>query len=1202
MKKRLTSLFLVFTILSFLILPIVPEIHITNKVSAYDLDPENEVYYRCYSKSPSLTCIDYTNANFDYENHTVISLNNTIPNILFRPKEDELSFNVKQTVDAASYYTNQKDAFDSFWSDPNEFNPNAIGCPSKRTRALDNLGYHYLLIEDDFSNQRLSQRFVDVNGRMTAPYFIMCLYKALNINLYETFIFETNNIRNDIWDPDIYTTFVYVANSNINKYWSKFINDHPINYDIYDNNNVYGTTVQKQLTWADVIVATAEFIDYYGEPVISKKEEYMLLQVYGNDIPNYLTKQQIDAWSYLKCRGILPENDSDIDYTQYISFDDMMDIILRVSDEKYRFNFKDVQIVTSLEDALIEKGCYETTTNIEYVPDVRLSDASIKNINPDRYDFLIEIDTNTTFKNPTTGTITNSLFIADSTSNTDKAIPGSTYHGIVRNKYYHFSIPVSEARYRNVYYINTKDENDNPSYIELNCNSFQGGIFSGYTPRTRNILYSTNYKFQDIMPESLYFDSTRESAGEQFLHAASTLTYECTINSEYINVPESIKLINNAFPNNKIDDNNVATEVQMSVGAPGETRSAIKINMRVQDNVTTEHLERSILRYIVYKYTETQFNKDCILNIHGDELYLDVEDLKSTGTIVGYDLLRDKKVLYIYTKESDIIIVDGKNNVIHKGNTYIRFNDNDILYRMTDDNKLQVNFVALYGLKDVVFDIVPTTSNDGYTVRITDNKFTFKQSDSSALSKSYNFIVSKNMNGDNVAEYKRYTYNKNTGQKLFYNDKTIEMFMPLTTLLGYTNYSDFQADAGNIVVDEVLVPLSMNNPMGNYLLYQNYEKSGVLNEYILFMYPKGTVKLSDKKADVELSDLFYFMPENLDNYDYQLFKLSDIPKTEDSQSFVKNIDNVGWCLVANTCGNTTQNIPSKVQDYVEGKILSPMIYVADTNYSATLYTLNYNTSDNINWKDLNFDNYDGGTMTPAATCLQSLFTDPRLVTTINTQTISSLKVKRIFYGTLAADITKNGVVSLFADRNLKINSDGKFRALSINKYRDKNTKNIYRYSGNYMLIYDGMKVVINSLLKPETVEINRSEKELEEFFSQFDDITFSNFIKNLDNGMSIAYYIMTRVVPMIISTLLTILLLFSFISDIKIVQIFCEKVVDPVWLITFGNYNIQTMNTRVLIFSLIGALTIMGIIQAGNLELIITWLIKCFYALRRMFV
>ena len=94
-----------------------------------------------------------------------------------------------------------------------------------------------------------------------------------------------------------------------------------------------------------------------------------------------------------------------------------------------------------------------------------------------------------------------------------------------------------------------------------------------------------------------------------------------------------------------------------------------------------------------------------------------------------------------------------------------------------------------------------------------------------------------------------------------------------------------------------------------------------------------------------------------------------------------------------------------------------------------------------------------------------------------------------------------------------------------------------------------------------------------------------------DEGLTWLIVFIFEVIPLLGMICVVILLGFSFISQMKIVQLFADKVVDPVKILTLGRSNMTTWTfRRGFVFMLI-AFTAFALMFSGNIITIIHWCI-----------
>ena len=1095
---------------------------------------------------------DYYNYYFfnkaEFSSYRVVLLNYTDSDSYFKPKYYELDIPNKDILELPN---GSKIRLDYSLTDMHQTPVNKEDITT--TRALEKLGYDYLLYRDSRDSKvRGDKNPIDV------PYFIMNIYKALGKNIYD-FYYMFNNDTGDM--------FTYISRTNVDNYWAMFLNDHPINVDVYNDYNVESTIDTPTLTVADAILILAEMLDFYGEPVISEQEENMLLQVYAADAPTDLGDRYKDAWSYLKCRGIIGEKE--YSYSSNITFDEMMELILRAADKDSRTNFKEVQITTSLESSFIQQGYFSQSVDIENVPDVQPESVSYDFSNVNRIDFLVETNYDIQFRFSDTGKLNRSIFISDGPNHYDEPIKGSVYEGIVDNRFYHFSVPYSELQGVNKLYINSNKGGDTP--LNYTLPTATGGVYSDYKVSDSYVTYGNPISFSSAMPSSMYCDLDRKVSNVRTIQAASkNVNLVANFDTEVVDIEKSGDVIKSKFNGTITKGDGNKFTVTVPADSPNKYISS--------KNDYASIIGRSLVIKDEYVY-KSSIATESIIQLTGEGLLVDLNAIKDAKLIKGFKAVPDEESLIIYTNNNDIVIVDDKNNTIQCGNTYLQLREAVPLF-IAKNGSYTVDFRALFGLRDVGFTITPGST--GMTVKFYDNAV-----------------------NNGVHRVGQYTY-LTTEQTTPYTDSVTAGKINNSSTNLVVEYADDGA-----TIQEAYLPMVSNNPFGNYILYGVYNTSKAIEEYYIIRFsPKDINNRGNQSGvDMKVEDIFWYKPEKInDNYAISIQRVSS--STQNSLGF-KHIDGVGWCYTLKKT-NDVSSMSNYFQSYrnTSSSDFLPFSVMANVDVSnvSTSMLLNYNYN-YLGKETLSMQKPTTKSLSnvvPAPIALQSWFTNPKLVPTLSMDTVidygSSSKMPYVYYGTMNVSVNKDSkslVMKLSNDEfDISTNTSDNSTLIGINRVSkgSVNPDTSYRNPGAYSIVNKDFAVTFNT---PSVNDASRNEKliALQEFFDQFKEITFKDFIQGLDNMMSILYYVMTRVVPLIILCLLVLVLLLSMVADIKIVQLFCEKVFDPVYIITFGHFNIQTINNRHLILSLIIALTLMGIIQAGNLEKIIMWAIEWFYAI-----
>lgn len=1132
-------------------------------VNNYNTDSFN-TYYNYYYENES-----------KYDEVDLVSLNNLDKDAFWRPKYEDLSLPLQEHIQMKDKNVLMKtNGFDVGWSSVDKTNVDT-------SRALENLGYDFLLYKETVSNTGEGtwdskvrdysynvNRETGYNKPITAPYFIMNIYKALGMDLYDVY-FQ--------YKEDVPEAGAYVTRTNPDSYWKLFLNDHPIDYDVYNNVDVEDTTVSRILSTSDAITILAQMLDFYGEPVISKQEEYLLLQVYGNDVPATLTDTQKTAWSYLKSRGIIPEGE--LDYNKSLSFTDMMDLLMRAGDKDSRTNFKEIQITTDLDDSFIQKGYYQAN-NVELNTRPKISpiESTISFASATRYDFLIEMDDSISFRFKDTQKLNTSIFISKGPMYSDSPITGSIYNGIVEGRYYHFSVPISELQGVNTLYVNSSKTEDSPANYHIPISTGKiGGVYSehGEPDAEDSIVFKEPNPFQTSMPESYYVDSNRRNLGNIKIASAAghdfTATY--TFPTEMLDKEASItslKSITGAFIN-KAEISSDGERLIVEIASDGFRVSSDDVAARLV-----------LLDQYVYKSSDTT----AILGLTGDNLLVSLKEIKASGLVTGYKVEANKDTLVIYTKDKDIVLVNNKNKIIQKGNTYLQVREGPLLFTQSSQDKEDyfVDFRALYGSKGFGFNMSTDSSTGKLVVTFYDNTL----AESSTTNKYYR------INNE-------YTY-FSTKQYLPYNITNIGDTKTKALDILYKMKSSASADKGDDV-EQAYLPFSSSNVLGNYIIYGEYSSdTGSEKYYLVKITPRGILS-SNVVNEGDYKSMFLNHPKEIKNTQYRV----DVIKLDSASKKygIQQLPGVGWVYPLREITNDHAGRKTFMSEYRQGNRLLPFA-ISYEDRIPKVYNFNINYFSDVMTRDL-VEPKVGGTYSPipAAISIQSWFTDEEFVPTISKSTLvgktKDSKMPLLYYGTLSVKVntsnssltTEIGGLNLQNYLNdLKINGMNVIEKSGIN----------YKDPGLYFITATDFDVDLSTTKSVvEETEIDRKAAELQAFFDKYENITLMDFIYGVDNSMSILYYIVTRVVPLLILCLLTLMLMISMVADMRLVQLFCTRVFDPVKILTFGNHNIMTVRNKYFVLSLIGALTLMGIIQAGNLEKIIMFFVRTYYAIMMFF-
>ena len=120
------------------------------------------------------------------------------------------------------------------------------------------------------------------------------------------------------------------------------------------------------------------------------------------------------------------------------------------------------------------------------------------------------------------------------------------------------------------------------------------------------------------------------------------------------------------------------------------------------------------------------------------------------------------------------------------------------------------------------------------------------------------------------------------------------------------------------------------------------------------------------------------------------------------------------------------------------------------------------------------------------------------------------------------------------------------------------------------------------------------EVEIDDYYTNpledwLDGLGTSDLITKIDEGASFLIIFAFKVMPIIGIILMTILIGFSFIGDIKLVQTLCDKFIDPVRILTFGGRSIHNWSWKRVLVPCVILYIAFALFLNGNLIRIIMW-------------
>ena len=1098
-------------------------------------------YNNCYNEYNNYYYIN--DEEFDYVD--LYSANNSDPTAFYRPKYEDLLIDLEQNLQLQ--YRDKKinrNGFDADYS-------NIDKSDKPTSRGLEILGYDYLLYKDSVNP---AER-IRVDGQpVTAPQLIMDMYKALNKELYDVY-FEYQKNQSKF--------MAYISRTNVDNYWKMFMNDHPVDYLVYNDYNVDSASSIK-LTGEDAIIIIAQMLDFYGEPVISKKEEYILLQHYGNDVPVGLSAQGIEAWSYLKCRGIIGQRE--LDYSQDLSFNDMIDLLMRVKDKDSRFNFKEVGITTDLSQEYVDAGYYESNVQIDTQPYTEPVAVEYDYASATRYDYLIEVNDSIMFKSSTTGTPNKGIFISKGYNANSDPIPGSVYHGLVDNKYYHFSVPINNVTDTEPLYINSTKSTDYP--LNYMLPTAAGGVYTSYTDENGCIKYTQVISFNGVNADISYVDLDRRRSGYMEVSAQTQAANMRFTVTDAIDIDATKNAVTQKGYTFTLSDN----KKEFVIRVP-------------KYNNNSKYMVQSLIKYKSNVYTSDSKGVNAILSLTGDNLLVPVSTLKKLGIIKGYDFIPQNSTLVLYSNDRGLTVVDNEHHVIQKGSLYLQIKETQSLYTKRN-GEFYVDFRAVYGTNKGVFQL--SRSNGSVKVTVFE----------SATIKNKETLAGDSLNGTNLGTIVRNTNGVGKYVSTFIKHR-----------IAYKDNGEYWPVGKqiNVLYDpktkEYFLPFASANPLSNYILYGEYDGITASEKYYLVVFHNPEASTGKPyKIERELDSMFWCYPTNVkDHYSYSVFQI-DASKT----TTIKDIHGIGYCFKLDTL--TESNVNNYWNNYRNQSKLMPYAILKPTSGSPYLLNFNRNYYAKNSYDSVgNVFTGDWSMAKLAPVGVPAWFTIPEV--RVGLQDFKSVKesvnkgTSYVYLGTERI-VNKNGKLVTQHTNKDWTNSNAIKQILGVNYVLPSPSAGFSYTSPNfYSILLTDLAITLSSTKQDDSEDLLKLDLEaIRDFFKNFEDITLLDFVKVMDNYLSIAYYLLTRAIPLIIMSLIVIIMILAAVSDIKIVQLFSDKVLDLVKLLTLGRYNIYTIRQRNIFIGLIIALALMGIIQNGVLEKIIVWILDWYFTISDRFI
>ena len=1184
----------------------------------------------------------------------IYSINNAIKECYYKPLAEEVP-NLDEVI--------AQQGFDNVYSGFfNLNNADSYKPQSYQSRALEILGYDCLLNSESCSygyptdengnedttkqQQFLYKAEVISEKAVTKKTAVMNIYKALGMELVDMKAWfvpvEYSEYRSTPVvlnlpgyfkgiDTERGRTAVFVTRSNVQRYMDKAYADLGL-----DLTGIYG---DMKLSCEDFIILVADMMHFYGEPVIPNTEVNAMLQVYGQDVPTYLSPAGINAYVYLKVRGCL--NDEFMDFTGDITRAQMLDVLMCVADKDSRSTFKDIDITVDIGTDLIAEGWFPKDVTIVDGKDALAITTSYDYSKVDYYDYYIKKDKWTTFIRYDNTIDGSGIYVPAYRNNGVYAVPGQRYMGVEKDdkgvEYYHIQIPMNNEAYRNAIKDSSYGNN---------------GTFDGYILAT--VSYNVRNRKMMAIPfgGGIYSVDERASAGNtlNFKRVSFTKddTFEESVDKErrqrsIIEQQEVAKNEESRIPVlSDIADLFRPIEVYAAQGDGNEVMVKVVLDYA---STITEMVERA--DWTVDKSKLETENKiivtlpsedvdDMLANVERDMSKLtNVKAYSAIATItdelmVSYDQFVENGALYsdgstpvavddvltVYSKYGEIKL-NNRTKEIVVGNTLYQLADSSTVLFKESSGRLLIDFRAVYGWSVDYADINVVGNGASYSINVEDKE--------------------------------------NPGVSVQLADIAVKLPKSFYTSDG----QELAAVVKKGVVNNTPCLMSLANYcLANWVIYQGVNESGEPVDACFVYYPKEALGLMDDpdaedklKADAEEMTRLLGYRLDSDRWVVRKFELQrDNNYDDDESNIAEAVSTKGMWQYHPTYGYI-YNLPDwsefTMEKYVNGEYILPISYSKSDN---CLYNANVNTfegcvygerpvagKDSEGYRstvDIKGNNGTKSTVKDISG-LKSYAAPAGIIsfmghTRVTYYPASSDIVKKsiaksiynvssgvirgtgssFYFGTSLlnqAEVEKNGDITVtldYVDQLQGGRADRNYTAEFVLQDSDKfyDLQEIRVSEGShctYITFRDAKLEELTDLSKKDnSVTVESGEVMLD--WDGFDKLKTESIIAKIDAGTSFTIIFCLKIFPLIAAILLTILVGMSMMADNKVIQWVCEKTIDPVYIITFGKKHLGELDWKRSTFGLIIGYFVFTLMYNGNLIRLVQFITKAYGALVQM--
>lgn len=1214
LKRTIAAIFLSLFVLTQVQ---VPDIQIVRAEASTEVDDGYDYSDWKDSKNTNVTVVQgadtvnvYTWKPDDYKPRLteVYSINASLKGkCYYMPSKEDIP-NLKEYIQQQGKFV---DAYMGYYDLSNGINPpEEVKPQGSQSRALEVLGYDFLLSKEEYKDKIYNPTLTPQTISYATA--IMDIYKAMGAELYDVSLFMSYNENLTMKNspavkvlPSYVTsidntdgrTDVFVTRTNPNIYMAKAQKDM----------NISSTSnINRVITYGEFFVLLTRMMKFYGEPVMSELEMNQLLQVYGSDVPLYLTDTEKDAFLYLKSRGVL---NVDVRWEDPLLLADMLDVLMCVKDKDSRTDYKKIQVTVSLDDELIQSGYFPRDLNISYGNDFVQSKSDYDYSQARAYDYFIAIDDQAIFKD-INGQPVQNPYVPSDPSYVSEAYMDSYFAGVVDNKYYHFVIPKSYP-YPNVT-INTKDSDDRPEYWELPVG---GGI----------------YEVSTITDSAVYFDrkpfEEQEFKGKSDIERVSPST---NVNARNTGSTNLLYLITKPFFQkvNAVQlelDDLYSNGVRHTLTVPnalqavrnlddllGDKSSYVGSYSPDTDELTLLSSSLTVVQLRALIISGYSSNSSISANASntaggGDQsnpITQSIGRVEATeNQMIDYKLLTEKglleetltmpkpnpdtSVLTLYSKYGAVKL-NNKTHEVCVGNVLYKVDKNTKLYfykvdEVTNEQQLFVDFRAVYGWSRNILEVNIVGTGSAQTINVADS-----------------------MNSDYLKTDYIHTVNYSTTTS----------YSPPVFIRDY-----LKEDHGNDARTDKFI-MSSTYPLANWFIYEG--EDGPTEDYLFVFYLKEM--FTSLGMESEMPDDYKLM-ENILGYKFEssdwcvrAFKLRITRNNKPGQ--VNYLEDVGYAYNIPVISKTFD-----IRSYLRGDTWLPIVHTKTQNGDWKIKNINIGINKGFEYGSMpwfnapnteNSEDYEPGYVYSMSQLLfpYGELSEVKRITTEEVKLADYIPapagvsaflagMDEGAYSTLESlsNATSDkllflGTTQVMSIKNSSTDENSKFLELSAGSKDARLPNSTKAYKSTkvgldrdiYVLISGEVKLSKSTEMEKEKLDISVSVNAFDKFVD-YSGLKLKDWINFIDNGTSVVIYITLTLLPQIFLTLITILLGLSLISGIKVVRNLARRYIDPVEILTFGHMTIEQLDFRKMVLSIILAYIVFALVLDGNLIRILSWLV-----------